>query len=275
MDRVPSTDLIGAERSAGRVLSLTDMRRSNAPGTGSRALVVDRLRYLVGNQTRQPELTEEVEVEPLPPAPRFHRLHLGVVTVLVLIGLLAAGWALLRSRPVAVPKPDAAVTVSTPAPTGQLSSGSAATPTTIVVHVAGAVRRPGLVQLEKQSRVQDAIDAAGGLTRAARPGELNLAQVLSDGQQVLIGTAQHPVTQVREGGDPTAATGGSTPLTAIDLNRATVTELEQLPGVGPVTAANIIGWREQRGRFAAVTELQQVDGIGPKTYARIAPHVRV
>ena len=251
------------------------MRRSNAPSTDSRAVVVDRLRYLVGNQTPRPELIEEVEVEPLPLAPRFHRLHLSVVTVLVLLGLLAAGWALLRSRPVAVPKPDAGLTVSTPAPNGQLSSGSGATPTTIVVHVAGAVRRPGLVQLGTQSRVQDAIDAAGGLTRAARPGELNLAQVLTDGQQILIGTAQHPVSEVREGSDPPGATGGSTPLTAIDLNRATVTELEQLPGVGPVTAANIIGWRKQRGRFAAVSELQQVDGIGPKTYARIAPHVRV
>jgi competence protein ComEA len=64
-------------------------------------------------------------------------------------------------------------------------------------------------------------------------------------------------------------------MAAVDLNRATATELEQLPGVGPVTAANIVGWRDQHGPFAAVSELQQVDGIGPKTYARIAPHVRV
>jgi competence protein ComEA len=145
----------------------------------------------------------------------------------------------------------------------------------IVVHVAGAVRRPGLVRLAERSRVQDAITAAGGLTRAARPGELNLAQLLTDGQQVLIGTAQHPVTEVREGGGPPQGTGASTLASPIDLNHATATQLEQLPGVGPVTAANIIGWRQQRGRFASVAELQQVDGIGPRTYARIAPHVRV
>ena len=126
---------------------MTDMTRSSAPSTDGRAVVVDRLRYLVGNQTQPQELIEEVEVDPLPLAPRFHRLHLGVVTVLVILGLLAAGWALLRSRPVAFPKPDAGVTVSTPAPAGPLSSGSGVTPTTIVVHVAGAVRRPGLVQL--------------------------------------------------------------------------------------------------------------------------------
>ena len=167
------------------------------------------------------------------------------------------------------------MTVSTPAASRSSPSSGRVTPTTILVHVAGAVRRPGLVRLGERSRVQDAIAAAGGLTRSARPGHLNLAQVLTDGQQVLIGTAQHPVTEVRGGDGPPTATSGSPPLAAVDLNRATVTELEQLPGVGPVTAANIVGWREQRGRFTAVSELQQVDGIGPKTYARIAPHVRV
>ena len=125
------------------------------------------------------------------------------------------------------------------------------------------------------SRVQDAIDAAGGLTGAARPGRLNLAQLLTDGQQVLIGTARDPVTRGPGRTGPAAAPPAAAAAAAIDLNRATATELEQLPGVGPVTAANIIGWRKQHGRFAAVSELQQVDGIGPKTYAQIAPHVRV
>ena len=270
-----STDLNCGGRRAGCVLSLPDMRRSDPPpSAGTRALVADRLRYLFGNQPDQVDLAEDLEVEPLP-VPRFSRMHLGIVTVLVLLGLVAAGWALLRARPVPVAGPDAAVTVTTPAATGSSPSSGRVTPTTIVVHVAGAVRRPGLVRLGERSRVQDAIDAAGGLTRNARPGQLNLAQVLTDGQQVLIGTAQHPVTEVREGGGPPPVTGGSTPMAAVDLNRATATELEQLPGVGPVTAANIVSWREQHGRFAAVSELQQVDGIGPKTFARIAPHVRV
>ena len=110
--------------------------------------------------------------------------------MLVLLGLLAAGWTLLRARPVALPGPAAAVTVSTPPATTASATASQTSQTAIVVHVAGAVRRPGLVQLRERSRVQDAIDAAGGLTRDARPGQLNLAQVLTDGQQVLIGTAQ-------------------------------------------------------------------------------------
>ena len=251
------------------------MRGTNSPSADSRAVVADRLQYLLGNQMSQTaSQVPDLEVEPIPP-PRFHRLHLGIVTVLVLFGLLAAGWALLRARPVAVPGPELAVTVSTPPATSAPSSTVGAKQTSIVVHVAGAVRRPGLVQLGERSRVQDAIDAAGGLTRAARPGELNLAQVLTDGQQVLIGTGEHPVSEVREGGGPPSASKAGAPAVTVDLNRAAATELEELPGVGPVTAANIVGWREQHGRFASVTELQQVDGIGPKTYARIAPHVRV
>ena len=251
------------------------MRGTNPSSADSRALAADRLQYLLGNQTSQiTSQVTDVEVEPLPP-PRFHRLHLGIVTVLVLLGLLAAGWALLRARPVAVPSPGATVTVSTPPATSAPSSTGGAEQTSIVVHVAGAVRRPGLVRLGERPRVQDAIDAAGGLTGAARPGQLNLAQVLTDGQQVLIGTGEHPVTEIREGGGRPSASNGGAPSVTIDLNRAAPNELEQLPGVGPVTAANIVGWRERHGRFATVTELQQVDGIGPKTYARIAPHVRV
>src|ERR687894_606103 len=95
------------------------MRRSNPPSADNRALVADRLRYLLGDQTDQSAV---VEVEPLPP-PRFGRQHLAVVTVLVLLGLLATGWTLLRARPIALPGPAAAVTVSTP----PASSASAAT----------------------------------------------------------------------------------------------------------------------------------------------------
>lgn len=248
------------------------MRRSHPPSDDSRVLVADRLRFLLG--TTRTDTGVAVDVEPLPP-PRFHRVHVAVVTVLVLVGLLATGWTLLRARPVALPGPAAAVTVSTPPVTGSALATAQASQDAIVVHVAGAVRRPGLVRLSVRSRVQDAIDAAGGLTRDARPGQLNLAQLLTDGQQVLIGTVKHPMTEVRDGGAPPSVRPGSTPSTTIDLNRAAATELEQLPGVGPVTAANIVSWRDQHGRFTSVSELQQVEGIGPKMYARIAPHVRV
>jgi competence protein ComEA len=214
------------------------------------------------------------------PRQRFSRMHVGVISMLLVLGLVTAGWLLLRARPVAVASPGVVVpggvvTVNTPAPTS-----TSETPATgksapkIVVHVLGAVRNPGLVRLPENSRVQDAIDATGGLTRRADPGELNLAQLLSDGQQVVIGTAGDPAGEVRE--QPGSATGGSSSATAaLDLNRANQAQLEELPGVGPVTAQAILTWREQHKRFSRIEELQEVDGIGPKTYAEIAPHVRV
>jgi competence protein ComEA len=221
--------------------------------------------------------TDDIVAE-LPPQ-RFGRLHVGVIGALLVLGLMTAGWLLLRARPVAVASPGEVVTVATP-----ISTAASATPSPaksaskIVVHVLGGVRHPGLVKLPESSRVQDAIDAAGGLTHQADPGDLNLAQLLSDGQQVLIGTARHPAGEVREQpGSRGGAGGGAGPAAkgALDLNRATQSQLEELPEVGPVTAQAILAWRQEHGRFTRIEELQEVDGIGPKTYAQLAPHVRV
>jgi competence protein ComEA len=209
------------------------------------------------------------------PKPGFSRMHVGVIGVLLVLGLIAAGWLLLRARPVAVASPGEVVTMSTPlqsAPTASPSTSERAT--RLVVHVLGAVSDPGLVRLPENSRVQDAIDAAGGLTGRADPGELNLAQPLADGQQLVIGTKGDPAGEVRDGGESGAGSGASATAT-LDLNRANQVQLEELPGVGPVTAQAILTWREQHGRFSRIEELQEVDGIGPKTYAQIAPHVRV
>jgi competence protein ComEA len=222
-----------------------------------------------GEEQLSSELLEEL------PKQRFSRTHVGVIGVLLVLGLLTAGWLLLRARPVAVASPSELVTVRSPMPTG-----GSATPTTskpiskIVVHVLGAVRHPGLVRLPDNSRVQDAIDAAGGLTNRADPGELNLAQLLGDGQQVVIGTTTDPAGEVRD--QPGSGSGSSAAAAAtLDLNHASQPQLEELPGVGPVTAQAILAWRQQHGRFSRIEELQEVDGIGPKTYAEIAPHVRV
>ena len=124
--------------------------------------------------------------------------------------------------------------------------------------------------------MQDAIDAAGGLRSSAAPGELNLAQVLTDGQQIVIGSRGHPGGRLSDGGGGSA---GSSPNASsssqVDLNSATATQLDTLPGVGPVTADRILAWRAEHEGFRRVEELQEVEGIGPKTYADIAPHVRV
>ena len=148
-----------------------------------------------------------------------------------------------------------------------------------MVHVLGAVKRPGLVELAAGARVQDAIEAAGGLRPGARLGDLNLAQTLADGQQLVIGQTGDE-SELRGGAGSTSGTapgagGAAPPAALLDLNAASVGELETLPGVGPVTAAKIVTWREEHGRFSRIEELQEVAGIGPKTYAEIAPHVRV
>jgi competence protein ComEA len=222
------------------------------------------------------ELADELADE-LPdelPRQRFSRIHVGVVSTLLILGLITAGWLLLRARPVAVASPGDVVTVTTSGPTMASVTPSPKGAAKIVVHIFGAVRHPGLVRLPERSRVQDAIDAAGGLTRRADPGELNLAQLLSDGQQVVIGTRNEPAGEVRDQAGSGTATGPSA-TGALDLNRANQSQLEELPGVGPVTAQAILTWRQQHGRFSRIEELQEVDGIGPKTYAQIAPHVRV
>ena len=234
-------------------------------------LVDDRL---VDDRLADDRLADDLSADKLP-RPRFGRMHVGVICALLALGLSTAGWLLLRARPVAIASPADVVTAAAPAQTAVSATPSAAkSAAKIVVHVLGAVGDPGLVKLPENSRVQDAINAAGGLTRHADPGELNLAQVLSDGQQVMIGTARDPAGEVREQ-QGSATGGGSAGTGALDLNRASQSQLEELPGIGPVIAQTILAWREQHGRFTRIEELQEVDGIGPKTYAQIAPHVRV
>ena len=125
----------------------------------------------------------------------------------------------------------------------------------IVVHVAGAVRRPGLYRLEEGSRVADAIRAAGGARRRAALALLNLAAPLADGQQVLV--------PLRHAGASAASPLAATPPGPVPLNSATLEQLDALPGVGPVTAQKILDYREQHGSFTSIDELDAIPGIGP------------
>lgn len=222
-------------------------------------------------------LTTVELVEPGPRAfSRFSRLHVGVVCTLVLLGLVFAVLAVLRARPVALATlqgPPLSVSTQPPNASPAAASASSSPRPRIVVHVLGAVRRPGVVRLQQGSRVQDAIESAGGLRSSAAPGELNLAQILTDGQQIMVGSRSHPGGRLSDSGP--AGSGPSTGSTQVDLNSATAAQLDSLPGVGPVTAERILAWRTEHGSFRRVEELQEVEGIGPKTYADIAPHVRV
>lgn len=189
--------------------------------------------------TRQRQINELID-EPQKSQWRLNPIHVKVVVAV--IGSLAVvmfAWSSMGRTTVIEP---------TQAPT--------ATSGTIVVDVSGKVAQPGIVTLPAGSRVVDAIEAAGG-TKADTSG-LNLARVLVDGEQIVVGVTA-----------PQTA-GGST---AVSLNSATAQQLESLPGIGPVTAQAIISWRTANGGFKRIDDLLKVKGIGSKTLAELKPHV--
>lgn len=237
------------------------------------------------------DLSADVTVAhgPVPPV-RFHRRHLMVVAAVIGVGALIAAYALTRAR--AIPVAPQSVVGLEPAPVA-ITASPTPSPQPWRVHVVGAVRRPGVVAVAPGARIAEAIDAAGGLTAAARPGDLNLAAPVSDGQQLVIGDAKRPGGEVR-GGSPSSGAGaaspgapasGTAPSSAatnggasggrLNLNTATAEQLDALPGVGPVTAAKIIAWRTEHQRFTKVSELQEVPGIGPKSFAELEKLVTV
>ena len=133
----------------------------------------------------------------------------------------------------------------------------------LVVHVVGAVRRPGLYRLREGARVADAVSRAGGATRAANLAGLNLAAPLVDGTQVLVPLRAEAVAGTGSGAAvPDAATGAGT-TQPVSLATATAEQLDELPGVGPVTAQKILDYRAEHGPFRSVDDLDAVPGIGP------------
>jgi len=197
---------------------------------------------------------------------RFTTHHAKVLSVAALGAVILATWMVMQARAVPLDTPVATPSWSTPAPV----------PTPVapwLVHVLGAVVHPGVVEVPAGARVIDALRAAGGLTGDADPGDLNLAAVLADGCQIIVGTREDPRGEVRQGLDGVPGGGGSAASSLVNLNTATEAQLDTLPGVGPVTAKAILAWRETNGPFTAITQLQEVQGIGPKTFAQIEPYV--
>src|SRR3954452_1279315 len=144
-----------------------------------------------------------------------------------------------------------------------------------VVHVAGAVRDPGVYRLAAGARVQDAIERAGGARSGGDVNAINLAAKVADGQQIVVpararGGAAAAVS-VPSGG---AGASGAAPGPPISLNSATAEQLDTLDGVGPATAQKIIAWRTQHGGFRSVADLSQVPGIGPKKLAALKDKVQ-
>jgi len=163
----------------------------------------------------------------------------------VLIGLLAAGviW-LAASRP----RGDPVALLPTP------------TPSVLTVYVSGAVATPGVYTLPDGSRVDAAVQAAGGFVPGAEPERINLAALLEDGQQIDV---------------PGIVSTSHVNAGRVNINTATVSELDALPGIGPTTAQTIVDYRLQHGPFQIIQDIQNVPGIGPATYDRIKDYITV
>jgi competence protein ComEA len=171
--------------------------------------------------------------------------------------------------------------------TGATAAGQApAAQTQVVVSVVGLVREPGLVTLGPEARIADALDAAGGALDGADLTGLNMARRVADGEQLVVGLAAAPGAPPAMGSSVSTPPGGApaapglgqptlAPDTPIDLNAATVEQLDALPGVGPVTASAIVAWRTTNGRFANVDQLGEVDGIGPARLEKLRELVHV
>jgi competence protein ComEA len=206
------------------------------------------------------------------------------VVALAVVGVLAVlvtVFTLIRDKPPPV--------TAANLPPVQMVSSVSPTPTAVagpvVVSVVGLVHKPGLVTLDTGARIADALTAAGGPLDGADLMGLNMARRIIDGEQIVVGIAAPPGKPTTMG---SSVTGGSATSTApaappgapgaagpVDLNTATAEQLDTLPGVGPVTAAAIVAWRDAHGRFGSVDQLGEVDGIGPARLEKLRPLVRV
>jgi len=157
-----------------------------------------------------------------------------------------------------------------PAPAIRIAEDVGGKPTRVLVHVAGAVRRPGVYALRTGDRVDDAVRRAGGATRKADLGGLNLAAEVEDGRQVLV-----PVRVGAGAAGAAAASAAAAPAEGqpLNVNTATLEQLDGLTGVGPITAQKILDAREERGGFGSIEELGEIPGIGEKRLATLREEV--
>lgn len=205
----------------------------------------------------------------------------GVIAVLVTV------FALVRDNAPAVASaklpPVEAVSPASPTPGAAVAADAP-----VVVSVVGLVHNPGLVTLDAGARIADALGAAGGPLDGADLVGLNMARRVADGEQIVVGIAAAPGEPAAMGSSvtggaaagpppdaPPSTTGDAPPTGLVNLNTATVDELDTLPGIGPVTAAAIVAWRDANGPFSSVEQLGDVDGIGPARLEKLRNRVHV
>ena len=191
-----------------------------------------------------------------------------VLGVIAVIALMAMTWSWFRGQPQHVdsipftPKPMASASGAASAVGAVSATGD------VVVHVAGLVRKPGLQRLPAGSRVADAISAAGGVTNIKAQDSVNLARILIDGEQLIVGASSGFV-----GSGAGAQNGGALIGGKVSLNSSNQQQLESLPGVGPSLAQRILEYRSSHGGFHSVDDLDDVPGVGPATLSRLRPLV--
>lgn len=189
---------------------------------------------------------------------RARRSEVIVIAGLAVLIVAGAVMASVRNRPVSLALPGPSETAESPDPRVE-----------VIVHVIGAVRRPGVYTLVEGARVAAAVRAAGGFGPRADRQAINLARPVSDGEQIAV---------PRRGESGSSATARGSPQQdppLVNVNTADSTELESLPGIGPALAGRIIDHRTANGPFATVDDLLDVSGIGPKTLERLRPYITV
>jgi competence protein ComEA len=218
------------------------------------------------------------------------------LAVVAALAVLVTVFTLMRDGPAPVmsaklppvEKASAAMPRSSASPAAGQPAGS---DRPVVVSVVGLVHTPGLVTLAPGARIADALQAAGGPVNGADTIGLNMARPVGDGEQIVVGLApvsgqptalgssvasgSAPAPGARGPAGPVSGTARPKAGEVLDLNTATVEQLDALPGVGPVTAAAIVAWRQANGKFTSVDQLADVDGIGPARLDKLRPLVRV
>ena len=213
------------------------------------------------------------------------------LAVVAALAVLVTVFTLVRDRPAPVmsaklPPVEKASSASPRSSASPGAGGPADGDHPVVVSVVGLVHTPGLVTLAPGARIADALQAAGGAVAGADTIGLNMARPLGDGEQIGVGLAPAPGRPAALGssvasgpapapGAPASGPAKPKPGQVLDLNAATVEQLDTLPGVGPVTAAAIVAWRQANGKFTSVDQLADVDGIGPARLEKLRALVRV
>ncbi|MCL2543577.1 MAG: ComEA family DNA-binding protein [Nocardioidaceae bacterium] len=281
VDHTRVADRPGAGDAGGEAVRETPAVASVVPMPGRHA-----------SRRRETGLVEAVRTRlpPMPALPTLGAQHLALVALLLAVAIGGVAWWLLRDRgseealptagaaaPLASSGASAAAVIpgeeplATSAPQSSASSAGAGS---VTVDVVGRVRHPGIAVLHQGARVVDAIKAAGGVRHGVDLSGLNLARVLTDGEQIAVGVAGSAT--VPDGSGSAGVPGaGAVPGGLVNLNTATEQQLEALPEVGPVTAQAILAWRQQNGAFTSVDQLLDVQGIGDKTLAQLTPYVTV